>query len=195
MEDGRVRPYQGADEDSETGFVFAQLGALYVYDWKSACSAEGSFFNHRKFWEETGYGVVLRLDKRGAPNGVYVIWNFFDQVFGTGERYHVKTSDGFSTLNGIGQLHEYCGEEERFTLAKIAPDFSVLGEGYILSFEPKYQTVREHQIVRAMYVKGKAEDNIVVRQFVPQTEGREGDIPGSRGIFSSLWGKICRLVM
>ncbi|KAF6783891.1 hypothetical protein CSOJ01_15831 [Colletotrichum sojae] len=78
VEDGRVRPYETGDEDSDTGFVFAQLGRLYVYDWKGACEGVGdNIYNYKGLWEATGYGVVLRLDKHGVPGGVYVIWDFF----------------------------------------------------------------------------------------------------------------------
>ncbi|KAF6812764.1 hypothetical protein CPLU01_14813 [Colletotrichum plurivorum] len=173
VEDGRARPYQAADEDSDTGFVFAQLGMLCAYDWKRTCSEENSDVDGG-LWEETGYAVVLRLDKHGVPRGVYVIWEFFDYEPHSGQNYHAQTATSCgTTLKSIGRLHEHCGEEERFSLAKIAPSLSALGESCILSFESQHQTVREHQLVRAMYVKGLEGDDIVVRQFVPQTEGRE----------------------
>lgn len=177
-----------SDGDSTTGFVFAQLGALCVYDgkdcdgmpnWKGASDQE----IREGPWIQTGYVVVLRLDKRGKRCGVYIIWNFFDEDPETGERYHAQTTDGKDPLPEICRLHNGCSDDHRFSVAVIAPDISSLGSNRHLFIHPQIMGVRECQLVRAVTAKDKKENDMFLRQFLTRPKAPsapKGDVAAKK---------------
>ncbi|KAF4333140.1 hypothetical protein FBEOM_13053 [Fusarium beomiforme] len=67
--DGRSHLLESSPSTTENHFVFAQLGAL--------CP-----------WEQTNYGVGLRVDKPGTPGAVSLVYNNFETEKDVREFYH-----------------------------------------------------------------------------------------------------------
>ncbi|KAF6803647.1 hypothetical protein CSOJ01_10778 [Colletotrichum sojae] len=159
-ENRNVRQLQPRDEDSNTGFVFAQLGALCAFDgnysgpdtmpdWRCASDRQHLVGP----WRDTGYVVVVRLDKDGRQGHVYIIWDFVDEDPETGECEHSQTSDGKAPLPDICRLRKRCKDADRFSVAMIASDTTSLGLHRHLKIRPEVSGVRECQLVRATLVK------------------------------------------
>ncbi|KAG4282469.1 hypothetical protein FPRO06_09142 [Fusarium proliferatum] len=121
-------------------FVFAQLGLLYVY---------GEDYDHAKgcgidvlmegVWWRNELVVVVRLDNKGNPGAVYVLYhpNSFVEVedYEDGEELAPEAEDHVP-----GRLHPRCNEG--FTLAKIANSLHELGHfGKEFRFLPITQTI------------------------------------------------------
>ncbi|KAE9569792.1 hypothetical protein CGMCC3_g14061 [Colletotrichum fructicola] len=117
----------------ETGFVFAQIGSLRVFNGTNGWPKKGEPFNDAYMrespWEETKFGVVVRIDNDGNPGAVYVIYNFW------AHGKNIEANDHFrppvrnhknQVLPHVGQLHPKCNPGENFTVAKIANNIADL---------------------------------------------------------------------
>ncbi|KAJ0285257.1 hypothetical protein Brms1b_008963 [Colletotrichum noveboracense] len=117
----------------ETGFVFAQIGSLRVFNGTNGWPKKGEPFNDAYMrespWEETRFGVVVRIDNDGNPGAVYVIYNFW------AHGKNIEANDHFrppvrnhknQVLPHVGQLHPKCNPGENFTVAKIANNIADL---------------------------------------------------------------------
>ncbi|KAF9872090.1 hypothetical protein CkaCkLH20_10427 [Colletotrichum karsti] len=117
-------PQQGISEP----FVFAQLGNLYAYNGE----IEWNDMRHRQYnevlsggtWDQTRFGVVLRLTSMGTSLGVYVIYNCWEHDPNTGEDTLIRPED--MDKDFVGRVHRRCGNSQRFTVAKIAENLSDL---------------------------------------------------------------------
>ncbi|KAK2755816.1 hypothetical protein CKAH01_17268 [Colletotrichum kahawae] len=118
---------------SENGFVFAQIGSLRVFNgsegWPKCGEKVSQIYMHDSPWEETKFGVVVRIDNNGNPGAVYVIYNFW--VHGK----NIEANDHFrprvrnhknQVLPHVGQLHPKCNSGENFTVAKIVNNIAEL---------------------------------------------------------------------
>ncbi|KAI8313378.1 hypothetical protein K4K61_008207 [Colletotrichum sp. SAR11_59] len=118
---------------SETGFVFAQIGSLRVFNgsngWPKPGQPVSQIYMRDSPWEETKFGVVVRIDHNGNPGAVYVIYNFWEHG------KNIEANDHFrppvrnhknQVLPHVGRLHPDCNPGENFTVAKIANNIAEL---------------------------------------------------------------------
>lgn len=129
-------------------FVFAQLGALYVFGEKCEDDKEydQSALNKGRWWSN-GFAVVVRLSEKGVPGAVYTIYNHGKQIESI-EDDEEDDYDGSPEAVGHipGYLHPRC--TEGFKFAKVADNVEVLGD-FAKRFTFIPITQNENQIVRA----------------------------------------------
>ncbi|CAH0055140.1 unnamed protein product [Clonostachys solani] len=118
--------------------VFFQLGELM------ACTGLGWFGARDKApeeaaknaeWEETGYSVLIKLNRHGYPTGpIFVAYVFCRDEFGEAEEIEWRDEDG-QELPHIRRLHEDC--KTQFYLAQIANKIEDLEHGKKFDFDVK----------------------------------------------------------
>ncbi|KAM0556083.1 hypothetical protein ACHAPJ_006071 [Fusarium lateritium] len=116
---------QSPDPNSFNPFVFAQLGALFVFggDWEQARQSGCDAINEGP-WLQNGYCVVVRINEKGEPGAVYAIYNHAE------DKDAAQVSDDFHESELIydhvpGFLHPECN---KFALVlKIADSLDDLG--------------------------------------------------------------------
>ncbi|KAF2418954.1 hypothetical protein EJ08DRAFT_702919 [Tothia fuscella] len=108
--------------DTTNGFCFHQLGALIRFegDWSSARhSAASAAQSDDRI--DTGFVVVLKLTQTFKPDGIYVIYNVYQDVDWNGHRIEVTPED----------QPQFCRlspeSENAFFVAKIAESIGELG--------------------------------------------------------------------
>ena len=78
------------------GFIFAQLGALYVFagpcNWEETLK-QGPEAITEGPWKATSFGVVVQLDMQGRPGSVWAIYNFYADNDESTERFHIPVVD------------------------------------------------------------------------------------------------------
>ncbi|KAJ4269508.1 hypothetical protein NW762_001169 [Fusarium torreyae] len=116
---------QSPEAKSPNQFVFAQLGALFVFggDWEQARQSGRDAINEGP-WLQNGYCIVVRINEEGEPGAVYAVYNHAE------EEDCAQVSDDFHDPELIcdhvpGFLHPKCN---RFALVlKIADSLDDLG--------------------------------------------------------------------
>ena len=110
----RVRLSTIDDADLGNGFCFAQIGYLIKYGLGNWYETRDDIRRARDgYWTNPAYGVVLELDKKGQPQGVWIIKDFFPMKRDEDDVAHRNRID-MTTAD----LLDDGGEE--FTVAKIA---------------------------------------------------------------------------
>ncbi|KAI8240682.1 hypothetical protein K4K57_007272 [Colletotrichum sp. SAR 10_99] len=151
---------------ADTGFVFAQIGSLRVFNGPKGWPKQGQPVDDAYMrdgpWEETKFGVVVRIDRDGKPGAVYAIYNFWEHGKDHEGRDHsrLRVRDHKNKLlRNVGQPHPKCDWTENFTVAKIANNISELvpaTETSLLHRSRKFkfdvQTMRECHICPAKQV-------------------------------------------
>ncbi|KAK5990149.1 hypothetical protein PT974_08415 [Cladobotryum mycophilum] len=138
--------------DQTVSWPVAQLGALFVFqDSDSAIDNEDDETRYK--WIPAGFGVVVRLDARGNPGAVYVIYDFLkdsdpEEPQAPPEPISYQKSDGRLLPPSIGRLREDMRDGCQFTIAKIAENLDEL-KNPIREFGFKVQFTDEREIVRA----------------------------------------------
>ncbi|KAK3374489.1 hypothetical protein B0T24DRAFT_626704 [Lasiosphaeria ovina] len=155
-----VRSTDSGDVDYGHGFVFAQLGPLYAFtgprDWDEA----------RK--TATGFGVVTEIDKNGRSGAIWLIYNFYQDVYtdvGPITRTHkpVFDQETMQRLPEIGRLVKGC--TTTFTVVRIAENLGQLGAGK--SFKIDLREFDERQLVRVK-ILAAGQGSHLIRQFIKQ---------------------------
>ncbi|KAJ4269509.1 hypothetical protein NW762_001170 [Fusarium torreyae] len=135
-------------------FVFVQLGALCVFtgDWTEALKEGGLNPINKGPWEHNNFGVALRIDARGNPGAVYVIYNFYECDPDLRADPDENDSDQYPgrerRANSLDTRLVAPGCKERFAVAKIANSLYELGD-IEKRFEFEVVASGERQIVRA----------------------------------------------
>lgn len=128
-------------------FVFAQLGALYVFGEKCEDDEEydQSALNKGRWWSN-GFAVVVRLSEKGVPGAVYTIYNHGKQIESIEDEEEDDYDGSPEAVGHIpGYLHPRC--TEGFKFAKVADNVEVLGD-FTKRFTFIPITQNENQIVR-----------------------------------------------
>ncbi|KAM0556082.1 hypothetical protein ACHAPJ_006070 [Fusarium lateritium] len=107
-------------------FVFVQLGALCVFagEWAEAVKEGGLNVINKGPWGHNNFGVVLRIDARGNPGAVYVIYNFYecdpDLRTDSDENDSYQNPGRERRTESLDMRLVAPGCKERFAVAKIA---------------------------------------------------------------------------
>jgi hypothetical protein len=129
-------------------FVFAQLGALYVFAEKCEDDKvyDQSTLNEGRWWSN-GFAVVVRLSEKGVPGAVYTLYNHGKQIEYTEDDEEDDCDESPEAAGHIpGYLHPRC--TEGFKFAKVADSVEALGD-HTKRFTFIPITQNENQIVRA----------------------------------------------
>ncbi|CAH0003680.1 unnamed protein product [Clonostachys byssicola] len=118
--------------------VFFQLGELMActgFDWEAVQDRTAEDAAKWGEWEETGYSVLVKLDRDGYPTGpIFVAYAFCRHDGFDAEEIEWRDEDD-QELPHIRRLYEDC--EIRFYLAQIANDIEDLKHGKEFNFDVK----------------------------------------------------------
>ncbi|KAF5596603.1 hypothetical protein FPCIR_3951 [Fusarium pseudocircinatum] len=117
---------QARNEIDPNNFVFAQLGILYVFggDGQAARRLGPKVLSQGPWWRND-LRVVVRLDSKGKPGAVYVLYHPNSSIEVEDDSDDVELAPE-AEYHVPGRLHPRCNEG--FTLAKVANSLKELGE-------------------------------------------------------------------
>lgn len=128
-----------SDDSTGTGFVFHQMGMLEIWSGETdEPKTENNVAGGP--WSPADFGVVMRIDRSGAPAGVYIIYDFYPTDPSTGKRPSERRNIGH-----WGQLGDLPG---RIAIAKIADTASELK--FDRTFSPTVIADYPVELVRAV---------------------------------------------
>lgn len=149
------------------GFTFFQVGKLERF-----CGMDASDPGQHHAWEDTGFGVVVRLTPSGSAAGVYIIFDFYPEYPELGDRTR-KTRSSDDVIWGWLPNSEISAMQ--FSCAMIADRITDLSATYKLRFSD----YERHQVEIVRAVLGS--NNTIIRATIPPNQPPPTTSPNKRG--------------
>ncbi|KAK2757992.1 hypothetical protein FQN54_004398 [Arachnomyces sp. PD_36] len=141
-----------SDDTEATGFVFHQIGVLEcVFSDEDEVTAQSVAEGP---WFPTDFGVVMKINRNGAPGGIYIIYDFYPTNQETGQRLSERPD-----IPDWGCLGDIPG---RIVVAKIASTMSELVFGR--KFEPTVIADYPVELVRVVLGWGNTLQRVTVME-------------------------------